>query len=744
MVSGRNLILLLNSMLCVSYFSVVYAEVMDESNHHTVEVVGTTIPPSTDFSTTLNLDNILHNRFMSSDTAKLLEAIPGISLYGSGGLSSLPVIHGMGDERLRVEVNGIPSMSFCSNHMNPPLSYVPPTQINNIQVWSGITPVSEGGDSIGGTISVHTQPLTFTREPSTSLSGGEVGTFYRSNGEGKGGHMLAFYANEMMSVRYNGYISQSNNIQAGKEFKPAGLSAVDRDYLAGNVIGSTAYYVKNNTFELGMQQANHMLHLTAHFQDIPYQLFPNQRMDMLGNNSQQFSLAYKNKQFWGDINIRAFRQRVDHDMQFGENKQLHYGKALGMPMKSLGQLTGLLSELEADISDKHSIKIGAELLTARLNDNWPAATSTISGMGPNDFQNIRHGRRDRFNTYAEWHANWRPNWLSELGIRHERVAMNTDNVQGYNQMPMYAYDADSFNKKSHGKYDHNWDITARMQYNPSKEQILAWGYARKTRSPNLYERYTWSAATMAAIMNAFVGDGNGYVGNLDLQPEVAHTVHFTWDLHGETKDEWQVKISPYYTYVNNYIDVMRCPLSFSNNCTIANSEAKKGFVNLQYVNQRAQLFGLDISHHLKLKETPQWGKFTLTGILSYVRGKNLTTGDNLYNIMPLHAQIALIHDWGKWTNKLAWQGVSAKNHVSSVRNEVPTAGFGLLHFKSYYTWQKLRFEMGINNLFNRLYFTPLGGAYLGQGKTMAANGLPWGMTVPGPGRSIDAAVTAQF
>jgi len=25
-------------------------------------------------------------------------------------------------------------------------------------------------------------------------------------------------------------------------------------------------------------------------------------------------------------------------------------------------------------------------------------------------------------------------------------------------------------------------------------------------------------------MNNFVGDGNGYVGNLDLKPEVAHTL----------------------------------------------------------------------------------------------------------------------------------------------------------------------------------------------------------------------------
>ena len=57
------------------------------------------------------------------------------------------------------------------------------------------------------------------------------------------------------------------------------------------------------------------------------------------------------------------------------------------------------------------------------------------------------------------------------------------------------------------------------------------GYARKTRSPNLYERYAWSTNPMAALMNNFVGDGNGYVGDIDLKPEVAHTFSASVDLH---------------------------------------------------------------------------------------------------------------------------------------------------------------------------------------------------------------------
>ena len=88
----------------------------------------------------------------TSDTAGLLRDIPGVSLQLNGGISSLPVIHGMADDRLRIKVDGMDLISACPNHMNSPLSYIDPTNVGSVTVFAGITPVSLGGDSIGGTI----------------------------------------------------------------------------------------------------------------------------------------------------------------------------------------------------------------------------------------------------------------------------------------------------------------------------------------------------------------------------------------------------------------------------------------------------------------------------------------------------------------------------------------------------------------------------------------------------------------
>jgi iron complex outermembrane receptor protein len=51
------------------------------------------------------------------------------------------------------------------------------------------------------------------------------------------------------------------------------------------------------------------------------------------------------------------------------------------------------------------------------------------------------------------------------------------------------------------------------------------------------------------------GDGNGYVGDIDLKPEVAHTLSTSIAIHDEAQKDWGVKLTPYYTQVENFIDV---------------------------------------------------------------------------------------------------------------------------------------------------------------------------------------------
>jgi iron complex outermembrane receptor protein len=156
------------------------------------------------------------------------------------------------------------------------------------------------------------------------------------------------------------------------------------------------------------------------------------------------------------------------------------------------------------------------------------------------------------------------------------------------------------------------------------------------------------------------------------------------------------------------------------------------------------MYGADLSGYVSLIGESDYGSFTATGLLNYVRGKNATTNDNLYNIMPLNGRLALEHRLNTWSNTVEVEMVAAKTNVSQVRNEVETGGYGLIHLRSNYQWDQVYINFGIENLLDTFYNDPLGGAYLGQGKTMPGTGVAWGLTVPGMGRSIYAGATLKF
>ena len=117
--------------------------------------------------------------------------------------------------------------------------------------------------------------------------------------------------------------------------------------------------------------------------------------------------------------------------------------------------------------------------------------------------------------------------------------------------------------------------------------------------------------------------------------------------------------------------------------------------------------------------------------------------------MPLNGSIALQHDYQGWRNEIEVVGVAAKTHVSAPRNEIETAGYGLLNLSTGYEWQDIRVEAGIDNVLDKQYALPLGGSYMGQGATMGMNRevggqSNWGTAVPGAGRSVYVGVNYKF
>ncbi len=703
----------------------------------------------------------------TSDTASLLRDVPGMSLYGAGGVSSLPSIRGLADDRLRIKVDGMDLISACPNHMNPALSYLDPSQVESIEVYAGISPVSVGGDSIGGSIVARTAEPVFAKPGTGSLVKGEVGAFYRSNGNARGANAAATYATEGFNISYAGAIARSDNHVAGGDFKDTLFTAGTDPGFTGHPghtlpldeVGSTAYDTRNHTLGLAFRGGQHLVEAKFGLQDLPRQLWSNQRMDMLGNDQKRVNLRYLGDLDWGKLEARIYHEDVDHFMDFGDDKKYWYQQgspsysgapcggpsatcAAGMPMYTASTNTGVVVKADVNLTPQDLLRIGTEYQRYRLDDWWPASGAS---MWPNTFWNVNDGERDRAAVFGEWERQHSAQWVTLAGLRYERVMMDTGSVTGYNPAGggNQGRDANNFNAQDHTKTDNNWDMTALARYTPDATRDIEFGFAHKTRSPNLHERYAWSTWQMAALMVNWFGDGNGYIGNLDLKPEQANTVSATFDWHAADRN-WAFKATPYYTHVTDYIDAIQWDATANAPRTTL---VRNQYTVVKFVNQSARLYGIDLSGKMPLAKTGM-GEYGLKGLLSYAKGENRDTGDGLYNIMPLNARLTLTHKLRGWNNAAEVVMVSRKDDVSAMRNEMETPGYALLNLRGSYSWKQVRVDFGVENVFDRLYYSPLGGAYLGQGTTMTTSAVAtvpqWGTPVPGMGRSIYTALTVEF
>jgi iron complex outermembrane recepter protein len=671
-------------------------------------------------TTVVQGDSVAAKAATASDTASLLRDVPGVSLYDAGGVSSLPVIHGLNDDRVRTEINGMTISSACANHMNPPLSYVDPSQVKAVEVIAGVTPVSSGGDSLGGTILVETLPPQFASgKDGVELHGG-VSAFVRSNGPSVGGAANASAATNTFAVTYNGAWARASQYDRGGD---------------GGMVPSTEYEAQNHALSLAARKGGDLFILDAGVQHIPYQGFVNQVMDMTLNDAWYVNGRYEGKFDWGKLEMKAYYHHTRHKMDLLQDKTIAWGGGQ-MPMDTEGEDAGYSIKAAIPLSPRDMLRVGNEFHHEGLNDWWPPIPAAQPGMMCCDtFININNGTRDRLGTFAEWEHKWSREWTTLLGARNDVVWMNTGNVHGYNSLyddPMqmmqigYQADADRFNGLNHAKTDVNFDMTALTRYEPNRVTTFEAGYARKTRSPNLNERYSWSRNDMASWMISWFGDLNGYVGDIDLRPETAHTASFTAGWHDSTRKSWELKVTPYYTYVKDYITAELAQPNVM----------MTGFNELQFVNHDAELYGVDISGRATLLQSSDWGKFAVSGVIGYVHGQDLSTGGSLYHMMPWNARLALEHKLGNWSNAVELQMVDAKTSVDAIRLEPSTPGYALVNLRTSYQWDHIRLDLGVQNLFDQLYYAPLGGVigaeYMGP------------HLVPGMGRNVYAAVTMKF
>ena len=284
----------------------------------------------------IDADAIRNEQAAVSDTEKLLKDTSGVSLYGAGGVSSLPVIQVLKDDRVKVNVNGMSLTSACANHMTPFMSYIDRSNISNITVQTDITPGSMGEDSIGGTISVQSADPVFAGPGKKILIDGSVLGFFRSNRDAFGGSIAVGVANQNVRLDYSCSYSESMN------YKDAN----------GDIVKSTSYETSNQAAALSFKHDNHLAVIRGGYQYVPFENFPNARMDLANNSALFDNIMHKGTFDWGNLESRFFYESTQHSMDIGADKQAFAFAPPNnyMPMDTRGSNLGYKIQAEIPFS----------------------------------------------------------------------------------------------------------------------------------------------------------------------------------------------------------------------------------------------------------------------------------------------------------------------------------------------------------------------------------------------------------
>ena len=151
--------------------------------------------------------------------------------------------------------------------------------------------------------------------------------------------------------------------------------------------------------------------------------------------------------------------------------------------------------------------------------------------------------------------------------------------------------------------------------------------------------------------------------------------------------------SVFYSSVNDYINVAEA----------ADPDGAGSLLQARtYENVDADIWGAEFGGQIALP----YDMFA-KGTMSYVRGENKDTNQPLSEIPPLSGSLSLRYDNGSYFVEAMERFASAQDRVDTSLGEEETAGWGVTDVKAGVNWKRWGLTGGINNLFDKYYFSHL-------------------------------------
>jgi len=657
------------------------------------------------------------------DTAQLLRKMPGANVNKNGELTGIAQYRGMFGDRIQVSVDGAQINGAGPNAMDAPLHYAPVAILESLTINRGIVPVSKGQETIGGYVEANTYAGDFGTTKGFEFSGRAYAGAQSVN---SGDVLSGFFSVANDTHIFRGFVMQER--------------ADDLEFPDGNITPSE---YERERFDLGYSFVTGAHEFSIDFarnntKDAGTASLP---MDILSIDSDLFRSRYTFSASEGVFTVELSASDNEHWMtNYHLRRPPQTAASTADPMRfrrnwAVSENYGFALKYE-QFADNGTWLYG-------IDGHFAEHRSIITNPNSVPFyiSNFNDVNRDIIGAFIEREISLNAQTGLETGIRVNHVSMDSvpvsANLNPMNMMmgmPVMMNNlagslSTQFNNDNVAQTDTNVDAFVRLSYQTDGDATWYIGAARKTRSPSYQERYLW----IPLEATGGLADGKTYIGNPNLNPEVAHEIELGLDLENS---RYGIYPRIFYKRVSDYIQGTPSTNVTANNFAQMMANMGMGMPNpLQFTNVEARFFGLDIDSNFSIND-----KITLRAILNIVRADRRDINDNLYRVSPDNVLVALDYRGNGWTGSIESVTYADQNRIAITNSELKTEGYSLVNVMARSSLADgVEVSIGAENLLDESYLDHLAAYNRAYNPDIASRAR-----MPGLGRNFYARVMWNF
>jgi len=628
---------------------------------------------------TLNIREVRESS--ARDIGEALKEVPGITTVRKGGIANDIVLRGFQRDNINVFLDGVRLYGGCPSRMDPPSFHFDFAEVDYIEVTKGPYDVRNPG-SLAGVINAVSKSPDLGLGLTADLTYGSYDMVNAATTVSYGTEKydaLVGYAYKYARPPKSGDGNRITDV-----YPDTSPNRYNR-----NDVDSRIYNINTFWTKAGANITDHLrTELGYSYQDADHVLYPYLFMDAEYDKTHRLNWTTSMEDLtdtWKKAKLQLYWDKVDHLM----NDKF---RASSTPSMVVTRDYSMETDAESKVFGGQlsgDLKVGPGTLGTGVDfyhRNWDATNRSAMYLGYTPQPMIPDVDVDNYGAFAEYTWELTKQWILKGGARIDYTTVEANKLSSARLNSLYQpyFSSNLDNEVDFTEPSGNLQLT----WKPAEHVEVFLGFGSGSRTPDPQELYIGLQRLPTMMMPTLTN----WIGNPDLKPTRNNQADFGVKLSG---DSYYLNTSLFYSKLKDYIYVV--DVADPDGPGLGTLPAARTYENID-----AHIWGGEMSGQLALPLD-----LFLRGSLSYTEGENEDTNQPLAEIPPWQGSVALRYDRKTFFAEVTERFADNQDKVDSTLQEEKTAGWAVTDVKAGYNGDKWSIYAGVNNIFDRYYYTHL-------------------------------------